>query len=214
VICPAWKIRQRGSLQLALCYSFHRSAALAKQPRCYMARLDDRVLMRCSSVQSADVNCDIATPMRRHGTAVLAVDLFADVLVRADAASYCVGDLDELGSAGVQSAGISGCDVGGLAMPLAARLVVRRCGAGRVWARGRGGRCSRAVPGRVGAAVTLVVEVNGVLASAAPFSKPGSCHFSGSLSGSLLRGTTPLPSAAPHSATMKVVSMTKISAAG
>ncbi len=44
--------------------------------------------------------CDIATPMRRHGTAVLAVDLFADVLVRADAASYRVGDLDELGQAG------------------------------------------------------------------------------------------------------------------
>ncbi len=44
-------------------------------------------------------NCDIATPMRRHGTTVLAVDLFADVLVRADAASYRVGDLDELGQA-------------------------------------------------------------------------------------------------------------------
>jgi len=44
-------------------------------------------------------NCDIATPMRRHGTAVLAVDLFADVLVRANAASYRVCDLDELGRA-------------------------------------------------------------------------------------------------------------------
>ena len=32
------------------------------------------------------------------------------------------------------------------------------------------------MPGRVGAAVTLVVEVNGVLAGVAPFSKPGSCH--------------------------------------
>jgi len=45
-------------------------------------------------------NCDIATPMRRHGTAVLAVDLFADLLVRADAASYRVCDLDELDHAG------------------------------------------------------------------------------------------------------------------
>jgi hypothetical protein len=44
-------------------------------------------------------NCDIATPMRRHDNAVLAVDLFADVLVRADAASYSVCDLDELGQA-------------------------------------------------------------------------------------------------------------------
>lgn len=40
-------------------------------------------------------NCDIATPMRRHGNAVFAVDLFADILVRADAASYRVCDLDE-----------------------------------------------------------------------------------------------------------------------
>jgi hypothetical protein len=44
-------------------------------------------------------NCDIATPMRRHGNAVLAVDLFADLMVLADAASYCVCDLDELGQA-------------------------------------------------------------------------------------------------------------------
>jgi hypothetical protein len=44
-------------------------------------------------------NCDTATPMRRHGDAVLAVDLFADPLVRADAASYRVCDLDELGQA-------------------------------------------------------------------------------------------------------------------
>jgi hypothetical protein len=44
-------------------------------------------------------NCDIATPMRRHGTAVLAVDLFADMLVRADAATYRMCDLDELNQA-------------------------------------------------------------------------------------------------------------------
>jgi hypothetical protein len=44
-------------------------------------------------------NCDIATPMRRHDTAVLAVDLFADMLVRADAASYRICDLDELSQA-------------------------------------------------------------------------------------------------------------------
>jgi len=32
-----------------------------------------------------------------------------------------------------------------------------------------------------------MVEVNGVLAAAAPFDKPGACHLPGSLSGSLLR---------------------------
>ena len=44
-------------------------------------------------------NCDVATPIRRRGRAVYAVDLFADVLVRADAVSYRVCDLDELGQA-------------------------------------------------------------------------------------------------------------------
>jgi hypothetical protein len=41
-------------------------------------------------------NCDIATPMRRHAGAVFAVDLFADVLVRADSLTYQVCDLEEL----------------------------------------------------------------------------------------------------------------------
>lgn len=40
-------------------------------------------------------NCDVATPMRRQAHAVFAVDLFADVLVRADGVSYRVGDLAE-----------------------------------------------------------------------------------------------------------------------
>ena len=44
-------------------------------------------------------NCDIATPMRRHGRTVYAVDLFADLLVRADGVRYRVGDLDEFGQA-------------------------------------------------------------------------------------------------------------------
>jgi hypothetical protein len=44
-------------------------------------------------------NCDVATPMRRHRDAVYAVDLFADLLVRADALRYRVGDLDELAAA-------------------------------------------------------------------------------------------------------------------
>jgi hypothetical protein len=44
-------------------------------------------------------NCDVATPMRRHHAAVYAVDLFADLLVRPDAISYRVGDLDEFGQA-------------------------------------------------------------------------------------------------------------------
>jgi len=35
-------------------------------------------------------NCDIATPMRRRGDAVFAVDLFADVLARADSVTYQV----------------------------------------------------------------------------------------------------------------------------
>jgi hypothetical protein len=41
-------------------------------------------------------NCDIATPMRRRGDAVFAVDLFADVLVRADSVTYQACDLEDL----------------------------------------------------------------------------------------------------------------------
>lgn len=41
-------------------------------------------------------NCDIATPMRRTGRDVFAVDLYADVLVRADGRSYHVKDETEL----------------------------------------------------------------------------------------------------------------------
>ena len=48
---------------------------------------------------SSAFNCDIATPMRHHRDALFAVDLFADVLVHADATSYRVGDLDEFGQA-------------------------------------------------------------------------------------------------------------------
>ena len=44
-------------------------------------------------------NRDQAPPMRRRRDAVFAVDLFVDVLVRADATSYRVGDLDEFGQA-------------------------------------------------------------------------------------------------------------------
>jgi Protein of unknown function (DUF402) len=40
-------------------------------------------------------NCDIATPMRRDHDTVYAVDLFTDVLVRADATTYRVTDTDE-----------------------------------------------------------------------------------------------------------------------
>ena len=40
-------------------------------------------------------NCDIATPMERDGDATFAVDLFVDVLVRADLRSIRVGDEDE-----------------------------------------------------------------------------------------------------------------------
>jgi hypothetical protein len=40
-------------------------------------------------------NCDIATPMRRRDSAVYAVDLFADVLVRADGVTYRICDLEE-----------------------------------------------------------------------------------------------------------------------
>ena len=41
-------------------------------------------------------NCDIATPMEREGDSTFGVDLFVDVLVRADAATYTVGDQEEL----------------------------------------------------------------------------------------------------------------------
>ena len=44
-------------------------------------------------------NCDGTPPMHRQLDAVFAVDLFADVLVRADAVTYRVGDLDEFGQA-------------------------------------------------------------------------------------------------------------------
>lgn len=44
-------------------------------------------------------NCDLATPMRRHGDAVFAVDLFADLLVRADGVSYRVCDTEQFGQA-------------------------------------------------------------------------------------------------------------------
>ena len=40
-------------------------------------------------------NCDIATPMERVDDSTYGVDLFIDVLVRADASSYLVGDEDE-----------------------------------------------------------------------------------------------------------------------
>lgn len=40
-------------------------------------------------------NCDIATPMERDCDSTFGVDLFIDVLVRADARSYIVGDEDE-----------------------------------------------------------------------------------------------------------------------
>lgn len=40
-------------------------------------------------------NCDIATPMERDGNSIFGVDLFIDVLVRTDAASYRVQDEDE-----------------------------------------------------------------------------------------------------------------------
>jgi hypothetical protein len=37
-------------------------------------------------------NCDIATPMEREGDSTFGVDLFVDVLVRADMSTYIVGD--------------------------------------------------------------------------------------------------------------------------
>lgn len=43
------------------------------------------------------VNCDIATPMERDGNSTFGVDLFTDVLIRDDAASYAVTGRDEFG---------------------------------------------------------------------------------------------------------------------
>lgn len=40
-------------------------------------------------------NCDIATPMERDANSIFGVDLFIDVLIRRDAASFYVGDEDE-----------------------------------------------------------------------------------------------------------------------
>ena len=40
-------------------------------------------------------NCDIATPMEREDDSTYGVDLFIDVLVRADASSYLIGDEGE-----------------------------------------------------------------------------------------------------------------------
>jgi hypothetical protein len=44
-------------------------------------------------------NCDLATPMGRRGDAVLAVDLFLDVLVRSDGVTYGVHDQQALDDA-------------------------------------------------------------------------------------------------------------------
>ena len=72
-------------------------------------------------------NCDIATPMRRHCTAVLAVDLFADLLVRADAASYRVCDLDELDEASRNGLILPG-EARGAARGLAELAAIVECG--------------------------------------------------------------------------------------
>jgi hypothetical protein len=45
------------------------------------------------------VNCDIATPMRRVGSDISAVDLFLDVLVHSDGLTYTVVDEDEFAEA-------------------------------------------------------------------------------------------------------------------
>ena len=44
-------------------------------------------------------NCDIATPMVSDGSTVFAVDLWIDVLVRADGPAYYIGDEDEFDDA-------------------------------------------------------------------------------------------------------------------
>ena len=44
-------------------------------------------------------NCDIATPMLKHGNAVFAVDLWIDVFVRADGSTYQIVDEDEFAAA-------------------------------------------------------------------------------------------------------------------
>jgi hypothetical protein len=44
-------------------------------------------------------NCDIATPMLRRGADTFAVDLFADVLVRADGTTFAVTGEDEMRNA-------------------------------------------------------------------------------------------------------------------
>jgi len=80
-------------------------------------------------------NCDIATPMRRRGGAVFAVDLFADVLVRADSVTYQVCDLE---------------DASGRASP-AGSCLPRHAGPAAAWPSSPGsssrGTCWRSCPG-------------------------------------------------------------------
>lgn len=58
--------------------------------------LEGRLVESGDAANRFALNCDIATPMERDGDAIFAVDLFADVLIRADARRYRVGDMDEL----------------------------------------------------------------------------------------------------------------------
>lgn len=52
-----------------------------------------------SAAASFAFNCDIATPMVRRDDAVFAVDLWLDVLVRADSVTYAVNDEDDFAAA-------------------------------------------------------------------------------------------------------------------
>jgi protein associated with RNAse G/E len=64
------------------------------------------------------VNCDLATPFVRRADGVAAVDLFIDVLVRADLSTYRVVDLDEFEEArasGIISAAEARGAIAGLA---------------------------------------------------------------------------------------------------
>lgn len=79
--------------------TFDRAGALVETPALTEFR---------SPVPPFAFNCDIATPMLRRGSAVHAVDLFLDVLVRADGQTHEVIDEDEFDAAvrsGLVSAG-------------------------------------------------------------------------------------------------------------
>ena len=101
---PDGVLRLSGDAYVSAAPRRHRLVALRVRAAWFKVNLTTD--LACQIVETGDqqsgrfaFNCDIATPMRRRGGAVFAVDLFADVLVRADGVTYQVCDLGELDQA-------------------------------------------------------------------------------------------------------------------